>query len=154
MSTVVPLVADAAGRPYAVSDVMSDLLDVAARTLVKGGRLVYIIPSFADFDPNEDLPRHPCLKPLYSCFQPLSSDLGRRVVAMEKEVEYDASRRQEYLASTWKNDLSAEKVANIRSKLIEAAKGKPRYEERAAARKQKRKEHREAKKRAKVMLRV
>lgn len=34
-------------KPYAVSDVMSDLLDMAARTLVISGRLVYVIPSFA-----------------------------------------------------------------------------------------------------------
>ena len=37
-------------RPYAVSEVMADLLDVAVRTLVPGGRLVYVIPSLRDFD--------------------------------------------------------------------------------------------------------
>ena len=68
-------------KPYAVSDVMSDLLDVAARTLVMGGRLVYIIPSFSDFDEDSDLPRHECLKTVHICYQPLSAELGRRVVA-------------------------------------------------------------------------
>jgi tRNA (guanine10-N2)-methyltransferase len=50
----------------------------------------------------------------------------------------------------WVNGAeSAEKCANIRDKILEAAKLKPRYEEKAAIRKQKRKANREAKKKAK-----
>ena len=45
-------------RPYAVSDVMADLLDVAARTLVTDGRLVYVILSLRDFDASINLPHH------------------------------------------------------------------------------------------------
>ena len=44
---------------------------------------------------------------------------------------------------------SAEKVANIREKLMEAAKKKPGYEVKAAIRKQKRKATRYAKQKAK-----
>ena len=133
---------------------MSDLLDVAARTLVLGGRLVYIIPSFAeDFDPENDLPHHKCLRMVHICFQPLSTaDLGRRVVAMEKIAEYDASKRDEYLSAIWKNGPeSAEKCANIREKILEAAKKKPGYEEKAAFRKENRKKTKEARKRAKLL---
>ena len=139
-------------RPYAVQDVMADLLDVAARTLVMGGRLVYVIPSFAtDFDPTVDLPRHPCLELVHVCYQPLSSaELGRRVVSMRKIADYDGSKRDDYLNSAWKDGpASAEKCANIRDKILEAAKKKPNYEERAAIRKAKRKQHREEKKAAK-----
>jgi tRNA (guanine10-N2)-methyltransferase len=138
-------------KPYAVSDVMADLLDVAARTLVMGGRVVYIIPSFTDFNPQDDLPRHECLTLDHCCYQPLSADLGRRMVAMKKIAPYDPEKRDHYLATVWTNGpKSAEKCANIREKLIEAAKQKPRYEERKAIRTQKRKRHKEEKKRAKI----
>jgi len=130
---------------------MADLLDVAARTLVMGGRLVFVIPSFSDFDPNADLPRHECLSIAHICYQPLGVELGRRVVAMEKVQEYDESKRLDYVAATWKNGKeSAEKCARIRDKILEAAKKKPGYEEKAAYRKLKRKQHKEAKKRAKL----
>jgi tRNA (guanine10-N2)-methyltransferase len=137
-------------KPYNVSDVMSDLLDVAARTLVMGGRLVYIIPSFSDFDEETDLPRHECLELVHICYQPLSAELGRRMVVMKKVKPYDPSQRESYLASIWKNGAeSAEKCANIRDKILEAAKKKPFYEERLAVRKQKRQETKQAKKIAK-----
>lgn len=137
-------------KPYPVSDVMADLVEMAARTLVMGGRLVYIIPSMKDFDPDADLPRHPCLKIIHICYQPLSLDLGRRLVAMEKIENYNVSERDSYLQYVWKNGHdSAEKCANLRDKILEAAKRKPGYEEKAAARKQKRREHKEARKRSK-----
>lgn len=137
-------------KPYPVSDVMADLLDVAARTLVIGGRLVYIIPSMTDFDAAEDLPRHDCLRLVHICYQPLQLELGRRMVTMEKIAEYDQSRRKAYLLNSWKNGAeSAEKCANIRDKLFEAAKKKPGYEEKAAFRRQKRKATKQAKKLAK-----
>lgn len=137
-------------KPYPVSDVMSDLLDMAARTLVMSGRLVYVIPSFADFDPSTDLPRHECLELIHSCYQPLSPELGRRIVVMKKVVEYDPSRRDAYFEGIWVNGKeSAEKCANLREKIWENAKTKPGYEEKAAIRKQKRKEHKAAKKIAK-----
>lgn len=150
-------------RPYAVSDVMADLLDVAARTLTVGGRLVYVIPSLSDdndndnggpeggFDEDTDLPRHDCLRLLYTCFQPLQHPaLGRRTVTMEKVAEYDAARRGGYLAGVWVNGPeSAEKCANIRDRIVEAAKRKPGYEEKVAVRREKRRATKEARKKAK-----
>ena len=137
-------------KPYVVSDVMADLLEMAARTLVMNGRLVYIIPSFKDFDATTDMPQHECLDIVHVCYQPLSLELGRRMVTMKKTKEYDPSMRETYLAKVWVNGAeSAEKCANIRDKIIEAAKKKPGYDEKAAIRKQKRKATREAKKRAK-----
>mmetsp|Transcript_2649 Transcript_2649/g.3025 ORF Transcript_2649/g.3025 Transcript_2649/m.3025 type:complete len:147 (-) Transcript_2649:147-587(-) len=129
---------------------MADLLNVAARNLVIGGRLVYIIPSMTDFDAKTDLPRHDCLKLVNVCYQPLQVELGRRVVTMEKVVEYDPLQKDKYLSSVWVNgQQSAEKCARIRERLMEAVKLKPGYEEKARYRKQKRVETREAKKRAK-----
>jgi len=137
-------------KPYAVSDVMADLLDMAARTLVMNGRLVFIIPSFKDFDVKTDLPQHECLDLVHVCYQPLSLELGRRMVTMKKIKEYDPAMRETYLSKVWMNGAeSAEKCANIRDKIVEAAKKKPGYAEKAAIRKQKRKATREAKKKAK-----
>jgi len=137
-------------RPYAVSDVMADLLNVAASTLKMGGRLVYVIPSMLDFDEADDLPRHACLRLVSVCYQPLQTELGRRTVTMEKIKDYDEKKRSFYSENTWANGAeSAEKVANIRDRLLDIAKKKPGYEEKAAIRKQKRKATKEAKKKAK-----
>ena len=127
-------------RSYSVSDVMADLLDVAARVLVMNGRLVFIIPSMTDFNPETDLPRHPCLSLTHCCYQPLQMHLGRRVVVMKKIAKYDESQKESYKAAVWENGPeSAEKVANIRERLLEEAKKKPGYEEKAAYRAKKRK---------------
>jgi tRNA (guanine10-N2)-methyltransferase len=137
-------------QPYSVSDVMADLLNVAARILNMGGRLVYVIPSMQDFDPALDLPRHECLRLVSVCYQPLQTELGRRTVTMKKIKDYDQNKKSLYLEDTWANGAeSAAKVANIRARLIEAAKKKPDYEKKAAFRKQKRKATKEAKKKAK-----
>ena len=132
-------------RPYVVSDVMADLLDVSARSLVPDGRLVYIIPSMLDdFDPEVDLPRHPCLECVHVCYQPLQTNLGRRMVVMRKIAAYDESQRDAYREATWVNGPeSAEKCANIREKLIEAARLKPGYEEKRDFRSKKRKARKE-----------
>lgn len=137
-------------RPYAVSDVMSDLLNVAAMTLKMGGRLTYVIPSMLDFDESVDLPVHECLRLVSVCYQPLQTELGRRTVTMEKIQDYDEKRRSYYLENAWVNGAaSADKVANIRERLLEAAKKKPDYEVKAAIRKKKRKATKDAKKKAK-----
>ncbi|KAG7340158.1 RNA methylase family UPF0020 protein [Nitzschia inconspicua] len=131
---------------YPVSDVMSDLLNVAAKTLTLGGRLVYVIPSFRDFNPTVDLPRHECLELVHSCYQPFNGELGRSIVAMKKIAAYDEGKRQRYSEKIWIHGAaSAEKCANLREKIIEAAKQKPGYEEKAAIRKEKRKANKQSK---------
>lgn len=139
-------------KPYAVSDVMADLMDVSARTLIMGGRLVYIIPSMTDFDPLVDLPRHDCLECVHICYQPLGINLGRRMVTMKKVREYDEKIREDYLQRTWVNGPeSAEKCANIREKLMEIARSRPGYEEKNQFRKKKRKERKEELKKMKKL---
>lgn len=134
-------------QPYAISDVMVDLLDVAARVLVLGGCLVYIIPSMADFIPEKDLPMHPCLHLTFCCYQPLHIQYGRRVVVMRKIENYDESQQDFYKRTSWVNGVeSAEKVANIRERLIEEAKRKPGYEEKSKYKAAKRRMKKEEKK--------
>jgi len=92
-----------------------------------GGRLVYIIPSIVDFDEDTDLPRHPCLKLQEVCFQPLQISLGRRMVVMVKTVKYNANELPAYRSFCWKNGPeSADKVANLRDKLLEISLEKKR----------------------------
>jgi tRNA (guanine10-N2)-methyltransferase len=132
-------------RPYPVADVMTDLLDTAARILTIGGHLVYILPSFAEtFSFERDLPVHPCLETTHVCFQPFSADLGRRIVALRKMRDPCAGQ-----LAKWSDPDAAEKCANIREKILEAAKLKPDYEKKAAFRKEKRKNHLQLKRAAK-----
>ncbi|CAM9226791.1 unnamed protein product [Chrysoparadoxa australica] len=67
---------------YAISDVMADLLVVAADILVLGGRLCYLIPSQYDVA-LEDLPKHPCLEMVAHSMQPLGR-VCRRLITMRK----------------------------------------------------------------------
>jgi hypothetical protein len=72
---------------------------------------------------------------------------------MEKIKEYDEKKRCHYLENAWVNGAeSAEKVANIRERLIEAAKTKPGYQEKFERRKEKRKSTKEERKKAKREL--
>ena len=75
------------------------------------------------------------------------------MVTMKKVRDYDPLLRDEYMSNVWKNGAeSAEKCANIREKIMEAARKKPGYEGKAAIRKEKRKVHKDAKKKAKLRL--
>lgn len=80
---------------YPVEEVMLDLLHMAARMLVIGGHLLYLIPTTYDFEMT-DLPVHPCLEILRVCEQPLSSRHGRRAVLMKKAKVYDSDLEAEF----------------------------------------------------------
>jgi len=72
---------------YKVSDVLRDLLSVAARQLRLGGRLVYWLPSPSNYV-ESDLPLHPCLQIVANSPQIMSSLWARRLITMEKIKEY------------------------------------------------------------------
>lgn len=76
---------------------MLDLMHSAARTLVLGGRLVYLIPTSYDFSIH-DLPQHPCLEILDFCEQPLSTRHGRHCVVMKKSKKYTSVLEDEFMA--------------------------------------------------------
>ncbi|CAG8554363.1 2453_t:CDS:10 [Funneliformis caledonium] len=73
-------------KPYEMSEVLSDLLDFAARFLVVGGRLVYWLPTVVDEYSNSDLPEHPSMK-LVSNSEQNFGQWARRLVTMEKFKE-------------------------------------------------------------------
>ncbi|ELR14076.1 Hypothetical protein ACA1_366990 [Acanthamoeba castellanii str. Neff] len=76
--------------PYDVPDVLRDLLVFAAQTLVMGGRLVYWLPTTDQYK-DSDVPLHPCLKLLANSEQVLSMRLRRRLITMEKIMDFDPS---------------------------------------------------------------
>jgi tRNA G10 N-methylase Trm11 len=83
---------------YDADEVMTDLLDVAARTLVLGGRLVYLFPTTID-TVYESLPAHPCLRRVHTSSEALSLVLVRLVVTMEKVAPYDPTQADAYRAA-------------------------------------------------------
>ncbi|KAJ2716749.1 hypothetical protein H4R19_000457 [Coemansia spiralis] len=69
--------------PYEMSDVICDLLELAAEKLVVGGRLVYWLPTVADEYEPEDVPLHPALRLIANSEQPFGG-WSRRLITMEK----------------------------------------------------------------------
>jgi len=76
--------------PYEVPDVLRDLLIFAAQTLSMGGRLVYWLPTTDQYK-DSDVPSHPCLKLLSNSEQVLSLRLRRRLITMEKVLQFHPS---------------------------------------------------------------
>jgi tRNA (guanine10-N2)-methyltransferase len=74
--------------PYTLAECLHDLLDLAARTLVLGGRLVFFVPcSVPDYDPKQ-LPTHPILELVANSEQLLTRKFGRRLLTFEKTGAY------------------------------------------------------------------
>ena len=77
-------------KPYPIGECFLDLLDLAARHLIVGGRLVFFLPcSQAMYNEEDDVPSHPMLKVISNCEQILSKYHSRRLITMEKIVDYD-----------------------------------------------------------------
>jgi len=126
-------------KPYHIYDVVIDLLNLAARTLVHHGRLVYIIPSLRDFDINKDIPSHPCLKTVHVCYQPLQLELGRYIITMEKVITYDIEKVDVYREVFWKNGQNL--LIDLKQRLAENVKNRPDYDkEKVERRRSRRKE--------------
>ncbi|KAL5787677.1 hypothetical protein ACOSP7_004626 [Xanthoceras sorbifolium] len=75
--------------PYCLFECIHDLLDLAGRMLVMGGRLVYFYPVLRDDDSRENhFPEHPCFKLVASSEQILSSRYSRVLLTMVKTGPY------------------------------------------------------------------
>jgi len=74
--------------PYSVVEVLTDLLDFSARMLVQGGRLIYWLPTTNEYK-DTDLPAHPCFIIKANSEQPLTKRWKRRLITMEKIVDFD-----------------------------------------------------------------
>ncbi|XP_015584030.3 tRNA (guanine(10)-N2)-methyltransferase homolog [Ricinus communis] len=75
--------------PYSLAECIHDLLDLAARMLVMGGRLVCFYPVLREDDTVQvQFPEHPCLKLVASSEQILSSRYSRVLLTMVKIGRY------------------------------------------------------------------
>ncbi|KAF3454426.1 hypothetical protein FNV43_RR04873 [Rhamnella rubrinervis] len=75
--------------PYCLVECVHDLLDLAARMLVMGGRLVFFYPVLREDDSAENhFPEHPCFKLISSSEQILSSRYSRVLLTMVKTGTY------------------------------------------------------------------
>jgi tRNA (guanine10-N2)-methyltransferase len=84
-----------ATQNYPVEEVMLDLMHASARILVKGGTLIYLIPTPYDFEVT-DLPQHPCLQLEQMCLQTLTTRHGRHAVLLRKTKEYTKELEQQF----------------------------------------------------------
>lgn len=75
---------------YCLSECVHDLLDLAAKMLVMGGRLVYFYPVLREDDSTTEalFPEHPCFKLVASSEQILSSRYSRVLLTMVKTGPY------------------------------------------------------------------
>ncbi|KAJ4835828.1 hypothetical protein Tsubulata_033033 [Turnera subulata] len=74
---------------YCLAECVHDLLDLAARMLIMGGRLVYFYPVLREDDaPETNFPEHPCFKLVASSEQILSSRYSRVLLTMVKTGSY------------------------------------------------------------------
>ncbi|XP_076923000.1 uncharacterized protein LOC143584979 [Bidens hawaiensis] len=74
---------------YTLAECVHDLLDMAAKMLVMGGRLVYFYPVLRDSNTLDvEFPEHPCFKLIASCEQILSYRYSRVLLTMVKVSAY------------------------------------------------------------------
>uniref|UniRef100_A0A7N0UER8 tRNA (guanine(10)-N(2))-methyltransferase n=1 Tax=Kalanchoe fedtschenkoi TaxID=63787 RepID=A0A7N0UER8_KALFE len=74
--------------PYSLAECLHDLLDLAAKMLVMGGRLVYFYPVLRDNTTERQYPEHPCLKLVAISEQILSLRYSRVLLTMVKVGKY------------------------------------------------------------------
>ncbi|RZR81066.1 hypothetical protein BHM03_00007213 [Ensete ventricosum] len=75
--------------PYSLAECMHDLLDLSAKMLVMGGRLVFFFPVVReDGLTNAQFPEHPCFTLIASCEQILSLRYSRYLLTMVKTGAY------------------------------------------------------------------
>ncbi|KAJ9447136.1 tRNA (guanine(10)-N2)-methyltransferase-like protein [Diplonema papillatum] len=75
---------------YALSCLVTDIVDRAAKLLTVGGRLVYWHPTTTAYT-RAELPTNPCLQILSDSGQSVTIKLKRRLVVMEKNRSWTAS---------------------------------------------------------------
>jgi tRNA (guanine10-N2)-methyltransferase len=76
--------------PYSVPEVLTDLINFAAKSIVLGGYLVYWLPTTVEYTESE-VPRHPCFSIVGNSDQPMQMRWSRRMITMEKIIEYNES---------------------------------------------------------------
>uniref|UniRef100_A0A0N5AIV3 tRNA (guanine(10)-N(2))-methyltransferase TRMT11 n=1 Tax=Syphacia muris TaxID=451379 RepID=A0A0N5AIV3_9BILA len=95
---------------YAMSSVFLDLLDLAAITLVVGGRLSFWFPVFDQVYSEDVLPRHDSFKMVANCKQPLSGKYSRRLLVYEKVRLINSGEKAYFKNDCYKELTFREKI--------------------------------------------
>lgn len=102
--------------PYTLAECVHDLLDMAARLLVMGGRLVFFFPAARDECYEDHFPKHECFTLIASSEQILSTRWSRCLLTMEKTAKYTeelaASALQKHLEFKEKHAKMLEETDN------------------------------------------
>lgn len=112
--------------PYSLVECVHDLLDLAAKMLVMGGRLVFFYPVLRGDDDSMDInyPEHPCFKLVSACEQILSFRYSRVLLTMLKIEAYSEdiaiSARMKHLDFK-KNHLKWLEEGNLHSAVFSPA---------------------------------
>lgn len=80
---------------YEPDNLLRDLLTLAARSIILGGYLVYVLPISSGFT-LADMPRHPCFRLVSVVEEVLIHGHRRLLVCMHKIAEYDESAAVRY----------------------------------------------------------
>ncbi|KAF8405852.1 hypothetical protein HHK36_007929 [Tetracentron sinense] len=80
---------------YSLAECVHDLLDLAARMLIMGGRLVFFYPVLRENGSSEKrFPEHPCFMLVAACEQILSPRYSRILLTMVKTESYSEEVRE------------------------------------------------------------
>ncbi len=144
-----------ATQSYPVEEVMLDLVHAAARLLVVGGSLCYLLPTPYNFEV-ADLPQHPCLRLDALCLQGLSTRHGRHAVLLRKHCVYTPALQQQF-ADYSARVLSGQDIAgfgSLKGKLEAALAPGAHTDDAVVKRKSRQCEKRQASKQAKKLERL
>ncbi|KAG2424414.1 hypothetical protein HXX76_014468 [Chlamydomonas incerta] len=112
-----------ATQPYTLGECLRDLLDLSARLLVVGGRLVYFLPATPETYNEAEVPGHPALRLVANSEQMLTLRYSRRLVTMEKVCAYDPAAAAAYHAARPDPTMAIDRLHDIvYEQLDEAAK--------------------------------
>ncbi|EFJ46403.1 hypothetical protein VOLCADRAFT_62647 [Volvox carteri f. nagariensis] len=100
-------------QPYTLGECLRDLLELSARLLVVGGRLVYFLPATPETYDKAEIPQHPALELIANSEQILTTRYSRRLITMEKVRPYDAAAAAAYYASHPDPTMSIDKLHDI-----------------------------------------
>lgn len=119
-------------RPYSFERMLNDILDIAAKTLVDGGRLAFWMPSANENEQGAEevtrIPQHPGLELLHVCLQQFNRWSRRLLVYQRKPGEFDHSAPVDSASQMSLNDgRRADDLNHFRKRYFEAfaVRGQP-----------------------------
>uniref|UniRef100_A0A0D6R2X9 tRNA (guanine(10)-N(2))-methyltransferase n=1 Tax=Araucaria cunninghamii TaxID=56994 RepID=A0A0D6R2X9_ARACU len=113
---------------YSLEECVHDLLDMAARLLVMGGRLVFFYPLAVDEDAKDIFPDHKCFTLVSHSEQILSTRYSRCLLTMEKTARYTRDvaelarkRHLEFKENHWKSVEERRENGSLHAKVFSPA---------------------------------